>query len=110
MNTVFLLLFIASLICLPIFLVWAFINLIKKRSPKKVFKRAGISALILVFSLIGFGLTMEIIDVESIELAIPDYQDEYDVNTNIPVSVIVNPEDATVSNLEFETSSPLDNF
>lgn len=59
MNTVFLLLVLASLFCIPIFLIWGLINLIQGSHCKKRFKLAGISALALVISFIGFGFTLD---------------------------------------------------
>ena len=59
MNIIFLLLVIGSLIWVPIFLTLGLINIIRKRSSKKSFKLAGISALAFVIGLIGFGLTSE---------------------------------------------------
>ena len=43
--------------------------------------------------------------VESISISIADQQEEYDVNTSIPVDITVEPEDADIDGLEFETSS-----
>lgn len=59
MNNLFLLLFCISLLCIPIFLLWAFINLLRKKPAKKRFTLAGISALALITSTVGFGFTME---------------------------------------------------
>lgn len=59
MNTVFLLLMLASLFSIPIFLIMGLVNVIRKRSPKKRFKLAGISVLVLIASFIGFGFTLD---------------------------------------------------
>lgn len=59
MNNVFLLLFCISFLCIPVFIIWALINLLRKKPAKKRFKFAGISALILIISTIGFGCTMD---------------------------------------------------
>ena len=93
MNILFLLLTIISLLGAPIFLILALFNLIRKKPAKKRFKWAGISALVFISSLVGFGFTMEPPAIpESIELSIPDYQAEYDINTEIPLSITVFPE------------------
>ncbi len=39
--------------------------------------------------------------LESIELSIPDYQTEYDINTEIPVDISVLPEDADTDSFEY---------
>ncbi|WP_275564654.1 hypothetical protein [Acetatifactor aquisgranensis] len=59
MNTVFLLSFLACLICVPIFITMGLVNIIRRRPSKKRFKLAGVSALALAISLIGFGFTLE---------------------------------------------------
>lgn len=59
MSTVFLLIFLAGLICVPIFITMGLVNIIRRRPSKKRFKLAGVSALALVISLIGFGFTLE---------------------------------------------------
>ena len=105
MNTLFLLLTVISLLGAPIFLILALFNLIRKKSAKKRFKWAGISALVFISSLVGFGFTMEPPAIpESIELSIPDYQAEYDINTEIPLSITVFPEHADTSSLEYIAS------
>lgn len=59
MNNVFLLIFCISFICIPVFILWALINLIRKKPVKKRFISAGISAFVLIISAVGFGLTMD---------------------------------------------------
>lgn len=59
MNTVFLLLVLASLFCIPIFLTMGLVSVIRRRSSKKRFKLAGISAIALIASFIGFGFTLD---------------------------------------------------
>ena len=39
--------------------------------------------------------------IKSIELSIPNYQTEYDINTNIPIEVTVLPENAETDSLEY---------
>ena len=41
------------------FILWALINLIRKKPVEKRFISAGISALVLIISTVGFGLTMD---------------------------------------------------
>lgn len=59
MNNVFLILFFISFLCIPIFILWSIINLIRRKPAKRRFAFAGISALVFVISTIGFGLTMD---------------------------------------------------
>ena len=59
MNNVFLFVFCISFLCIPVFILWALINLIRKKPVKKRFISAGISALVLIISTFGFGLTMD---------------------------------------------------
>ena len=59
MNNVFLFIFCISFLCIPVFILWALINLIRKKPVKKRFISAGISALVLIISTVGFGLTMD---------------------------------------------------
>lgn len=42
---------------------------------------------------------------ESLELSIPLYSDEYDINTDIPVEISVSPDDADIDNLEYFSDS-----
>ncbi|MBD5482115.1 MAG: hypothetical protein HDR15_06245 [Lachnospiraceae bacterium] len=42
--------------------------------------------------------------VESIELSVPDYQIEYDINTKIPVDIALSPTDADAKSIEYFTS------
>ncbi len=59
MDTVFLLLLGISILCIPVFIIWAIINLILRKPAKKRFAFAGISALVSVISIVGFGLTAD---------------------------------------------------
>lgn len=59
MNNLFLIIFCISFIGIPVFILWALINLIRRKPAKKRFVSAGISALVLIISTIGFGLTMD---------------------------------------------------
>lgn len=43
--------------------------------------------------------------VENISISVSDYQEEYDINTEIPVLISIKPEDADNANLVFEASS-----
>lgn len=45
-------------------------------------------------------------DVESIKISFPSYQSEYDINTDIPVTITIFPNDATAGNMEYNTDSP----
>ncbi len=56
--------------------------------------------------IIGIGsLFAPKVKVESIALSIPDVQEEYDINTDIPVDIVITPEDATSKDLEYFTSN-----
>lgn len=55
--------------------------------------------------IIGIGsLFTPKVKVDSIALSIPDVQEEYDINTDIPVDIVITPEDATSKELEYFTS------
>lgn len=55
--------------------------------------------------IIGIGsLFTPKVKVDSIALSIPDVQEEYDINTDIPVDIVITPEDATSKDLEYFTS------
>lgn len=106
MNTLFAFAFLFSLICAPIFVIWALIKRLQKKPAKKPLGKALVSAIVFVVSFIGFSATMEpVIKAESIELSIPDYQSEYDINTEIPVEISIIPEDADTRALEYITDS-----
>jgi hypothetical protein len=49
-------------------------------------------------------------DIESINISIDDYQDEYDINTDIPVIISTEPENAKPSDLQYETDSSYISF
>ena len=59
MNTVFFLMFLTCLICIPVFILISLIKLLQKKSAKKHLKLAGISTLALIASFIGFGFTID---------------------------------------------------
>ena len=55
--------------------------------------------------IIGIGsLFTPKVKVDSIALSIPDVQEEYDINTDIPVDIVITPEDAASKELEYFTS------
>ena len=55
--------------------------------------------------IIGIGsLFTPKVKVDSIALSIPDVQEEYDINTDIPVDIVITPEDAASKDLEYFTS------
>ncbi len=57
MNNFFIALLLISLLCIFIFIIQALINLAKRYPAKKAFKKAGISAIVLIASFVGFGIT-----------------------------------------------------
>ena len=59
MDTVFLLLLGISMLGILVSIIWAIINLILRKSAKMCFVSAGVSALVFVISVIGFGLTAD---------------------------------------------------
>lgn len=59
MNNLFLIIICISLLCIPIFILWALINLIQKKPAKKLFMFFGISTITLIISFVGFGFTMD---------------------------------------------------
>lgn len=71
MNNLFLIIFCISFLCIPVFILWALINLVRRKPAKKRFKSAGISILALIISTIGFGFTMDDGDVlnETVNIA-----------------------------------------
>lgn len=105
MNTMFALLLFFSLLCIPVFLIWALIKRLRKKSVTKTLIMAMTSSIVFFVSCVGFGFTMEpVVRAESIELSIPDIQPEYDINTEIPVTISVLPENADTSSLDFISS------
>ncbi len=104
MFYIFAIIFFISSICVPAFIVYALVNLIRKRPVKKFFKLSGISFLVAFASMIGAVITVDappVVPIESIELAISDQQDEYDINTDIPVEITILPEDADTSKIKY---------
>lgn len=67
---------------------------------KKKTAVAGVIGVCAIASLFSGGK-----EVETINISIPDYQEEYDINTDIPVEIAVEPEDADTNNLKYETDS-----
>lgn len=67
---------------------------------KKKTAIAGVVGVCAIASLFSGGK-----DVETINISIPDYQEEYDINTDIPVEIAVEPGDADTNNLKYETDS-----
>lgn len=59
MNTLFMLLCLASMVAVPVCLVLWLVKLVTKKPAKKMLKRALISAVCCVVFFVGFGLTME---------------------------------------------------
>lgn len=56
-------------------------------------KKTGIIAGIVGLAAVGAIFSPDK-SIESIELSIPNYQAEYDINTNIPVDISISPQDA----------------
>ena len=59
MNNLFLIISCISFLCIPVFVLWALLNLIRKKPAKKTFIFSGISTITLIISFVGFGLTMD---------------------------------------------------
>lgn len=68
-----------------------------------ILKAVGLGFGILL--LIGFIGSIFTPDPEAITISIPDYQGEYDINTDIPIEISVEPENAGTSSLKYETDS-----
>ena len=110
MNNLFIFLFCISLLCIPFFIIWALINLIRKKPVKKRLKQSGVSFLITIASLFGVGFTTETIPVESITISIPNYQEEYNINATIPVEISIFPENASTASLKYIADSDILSF
>lgn len=63
-------------------------------------KTKGIITAAMALVIIGAALSSDT-KVESIELSIPDYHLEYDLNTEIPITVSVSPKDVKADSLEY---------
>lgn len=69
---------------------------------KKVTK--GIAAgVVAVCVLAGMGDSPK--KAESLEISIPLYQEEYDINTDIPIEISVSPDDSSIDDLEYCSDS-----
>ena len=76
-------------------------------------KRLGIIAGVIVLLAVIGGLATppsDSVRADSIAISIADQQEEYDVGTTIPVTLTVEPENASTEELEYETSSPSVHF
>lgn len=57
------------------------------------------------FLIIGLiGAFIPKVKIESIELSVPNYQNEYDINSKIPFEITVSPENASTSSIEYVVS------
>ena len=101
MNSLFLILFCISFLCIPVFVLWALINLIQKKPARKRFKLAGISVIALIVSTIGFGFTMD--NIESTEPADTIIEDSVDVAESPTLQPTIVP---TVNPTEIPTAQP----
>lgn len=63
----------------------------------------GIIAGIVTFGIIGAIISPDK-EIESIKLSIPDFQAEYDINTEIPIEVSISPEGANIDSLNYVVS------
>lgn len=73
-----------------------------------ILKAVGLGFGILL--LIGFIGSIFTPDPEAITISIPDYQEEYDINTDIPIEISVEPENSGTSSLKYETDSDFIEF
>lgn len=83
-------------------IIYMIIRAIKRRFSKKLFF-LPLACIILFFVGGIIAPTPEPRIPESIELAISDQQDEYDVNTDIPVEISIQPTDAKTDDLQYIT-------
>lgn len=80
-------------------IIYMIIKAIKKRFSKRLFYLPFIC---IVLCIIGGIVAPPVTKApESIEISISDYQDEYDINTGIPVDISILPEDATTDDLSY---------
>lgn len=121
MNNVFLVLSCISLLCIPVFIIWAIVNLILRKPAKKRFISAGVSVLVLIVGLIGFGLSTDDLEtptnIENDEPVTveepateepedaPDIQPSQEPPTDTPIEQAVS---EPVKTLEDDTSSSSD--
>lgn len=69
-------------------------------------KGSCLPKVIAAFVIIGIiGAVLPDEKIESLSISIPDQQEEYDINTDIPVTIASDPEDADLNDLEYQTSS-----
>lgn len=69
-------------------------------------KGSCLPKVIVAFVIIGIiGAALPDKKIESLSISIPDQQEEYDINTDIPVTIASDPEDADLNDLEYQTSS-----
>lgn len=66
-------------------------------------KKTGIIAggIVIVALLAAISPSKSDTPVESIELSVPNYQEEYDINTEFPIEVTILPEDADISSIKY---------
>lgn len=81
-------------------IIYMIIRAIKKRFSKKSLF-LPLACIVLLIAGAAIAPTPEPEIPESIALAIPDYQDEYDINTEIPVEISIQPEGAKTDNLRY---------
>ena len=84
-------------------IIYMIIKAIKRRFSKKLFF-LPLACIVLLFAGAAIVPTPAPQIPESIVLTISDYQDEYDVNTEIPIDVSIQPEDAKTDNLKYITT------
>lgn len=84
-------------------IIYMIIKAIKRRFSKKLFF-LPLACIVLLIAGAAIAPTPEPKIPESIELAIPDYQNEYDINTEIPVEVSIQPEGAKTDDLRYITA------
>lgn len=69
-------------------------------------KGSCLPKVIAAFVIIGIiGAALPDKQIESLSISIPDQQKEYDINTDIPVTISSDPEDADLNDLKYQTSS-----
>lgn len=93
-KTGFIILFLILFFPVGLYLMWKYTDWNKKL-------KSGITLVVAVIALLSL---MPQKNIESLELTIDGYQDEYDLNTHIPVTITVEPEDAAIRNLEYVSS------
>ena len=102
MNTLFTLLFGLSMLAISVLLVVMGIKFLKKQPVKKMKKGLLAAAVVWIGSLAGAGCTTsEPVLPQTLEIVVLQQQEVYDINSQIEVEILVTPENADASSIEY---------